>query len=266
MRDFCKGQIAHYKVPRYVRFERSIADDGDRQAAEVRDAQGDDRGAGREGRADGLSSPSLRTRRPRAHNRSVLKEGVAMTRRNTSTPARARLGVALGLLGAVCIASAQGNVDQKLAMRYGGVLALECGDYLQPQLLYPGDSLLVRVGGKPVLTGRNVRGRSHLLRRHAAAGIRDRADERGRARRKAGLRPLSQRVGPLRDRRGLAQGHGRGAECAQGKAGAPLRPEPQRGAGSEAAGGRSTPACCSGTRSSSGPTFRRSVPCASEAG
>ncbi len=80
-----------------------------------------------------------------------------MTRRNTSTPARARLGVALGLLGAVCIASAQGNVDQKLAMRYGGVLALECGDYLQPQLLYPGDSLLVRVGGKPVLTGRNVR-------------------------------------------------------------------------------------------------------------
>jgi hypothetical protein len=35
VRDFCRGQIAHYKVPRYVRIvERSAH--GDRQGAEVR--------------------------------------------------------------------------------------------------------------------------------------------------------------------------------------------------------------------------------------
>lgn len=71
--------------------------------------------------------------------------------------ATSTLGVALGLLGAASMACAQGNVDQKLVQRYGGVLAPECGNYLLPQLLYPGDSLVVRNGGKPVLTGRNVR-------------------------------------------------------------------------------------------------------------
>ena len=67
------------------------------------------------------------------------------------------LGVALGLLGAVSVACAQGSVEQKLVQRYGGALAPECGNYLLPQLLYLGDSLVVRNGGKPVLTGRNVR-------------------------------------------------------------------------------------------------------------
>jgi hypothetical protein len=41
--------------------------------------------------------------------------------------------------------------------RYGGVLAPECANYLLPQLLYLGDSLVVRSDGKPVLTGRNVK-------------------------------------------------------------------------------------------------------------
>lgn len=75
----------------------------------------------------------------------------------TARSMRRRLCVALGLLGAVSAAGALANVDQKLAQRYGGVLAPECGDYLSPQLLYPGDSLVVRDGGKPVLTGRNVK-------------------------------------------------------------------------------------------------------------
>ena len=74
-----------------------------------------------------------------------------------ASAAPGRLVVALGLLGASSVASAQGNVDQKLAMRYGGVLAPECANYLLPQLLYPGDSLVVRVGGKAVVTGRNVK-------------------------------------------------------------------------------------------------------------
>jgi len=33
------------------------------------------------------------------------------------------------------------------------ILAPDCGNYLLPQLLYPGDSLVVREGGKPLLTG-----------------------------------------------------------------------------------------------------------------
>ena len=67
------------------------------------------------------------------------------------------------LLGAVlllCTAPAtwaQGKVDDKLMQRYGGVLAPECGNYLLPQLLYLGDSLVVQDGGKAMLTGRNVK-------------------------------------------------------------------------------------------------------------
>ena len=56
--DFCKGQIAHYKVPRYVKFVDSVPDDGDRQDPEVRDAQGDDRGAGAVGTEDGVIARS----------------------------------------------------------------------------------------------------------------------------------------------------------------------------------------------------------------
>jgi hypothetical protein len=67
------------------------------------------------------------------------------------------VGVTLALLCTAAPAFAQGKIDQKLAQRYGGVLAPECGSYLLPQLLYPGDSLVVRNGGKPLLTGRNVK-------------------------------------------------------------------------------------------------------------
>jgi len=75
----------------------------------------------------------------------------------TASPARGLLGVAVGLLGAASVAGAQVGVDQGLMQRYGGVLAPECGNYLLPQLLYLGDSLVVRNGGKPVLTGRHVK-------------------------------------------------------------------------------------------------------------
>jgi hypothetical protein len=54
-------------------------------------------------------------------------------------------------------ASAQGRTDDNTLLRYGGALAPECGNYLLPQLLYLGDSLVVREGGKAVLTGLNVK-------------------------------------------------------------------------------------------------------------
>ena len=38
MRDFCQGQIAHYKIPRYVELRRRVPDDGHRQDPEVPDA------------------------------------------------------------------------------------------------------------------------------------------------------------------------------------------------------------------------------------
>ena len=67
------------------------------------------------------------------------------------------VGVTLSLLCAAAPGWAQGKVDAKLAQRYGGVLAPDCSNYLLPQLLFPGDSLAVRDGGKAVLTGRNVK-------------------------------------------------------------------------------------------------------------
>jgi Inhibitor of vertebrate lysozyme (Ivy) len=67
------------------------------------------------------------------------------------------LGAALLLLCTAPAIWAQGKVDDKLMQRYGGVLAPECGNYLLPQLLYLGDSLVVREGGKAMLTGRNVK-------------------------------------------------------------------------------------------------------------
>lgn len=68
--------------------------------------------------------------------------------------ALAAIGVALiGAAGAQTLTPAQ----QQLMQRYGGVLAPDCSNYLQPQLLFLGDSLVVRNGGKAVLTGRNVK-------------------------------------------------------------------------------------------------------------
>lgn len=54
-------------------------------------------------------------------------------------------------------AVAQGKIDQKLLMRYGGVLAPNCGNYLLPMLKYLGETLVVQDGGKAILTGRNVK-------------------------------------------------------------------------------------------------------------
>ena len=67
-------------------------------------------------------------------------------------------GVTLALLCAGAPAWSQGKIDTRpLPQRYGGVLAPDCSNYLLPQLLYPGDSLVVRDAGKAVLTGRNVK-------------------------------------------------------------------------------------------------------------
>lgn len=72
-----------------------------------------------------------------------------------------------GILGAACLsiacvapaALAQAKIDRALNMRYGGVLALDCSGktYPFPMLQYLGDSLVVQDGGKPVLTGRNLK-------------------------------------------------------------------------------------------------------------
>ena len=52
---FCRASIAHYKVPRYVRFVEFVPDDGHRKGAKIFDAQGDDGGIGPGRRKDGLS-------------------------------------------------------------------------------------------------------------------------------------------------------------------------------------------------------------------
>ena len=38
VREYCQGKIAHYKIPRYVRFTSRLPDDDHRQGAEVQDA------------------------------------------------------------------------------------------------------------------------------------------------------------------------------------------------------------------------------------
>lgn len=70
----------------------------------------------------------------------------------------ALIGVASALtLAPAQHARAQGKIDQKLMMIYGGVLAPDCSNYMLPQLKYLGDSLVVQDGGKAVLTGKNVK-------------------------------------------------------------------------------------------------------------
>ena len=66
-------------------------------------------------------------------------------------------GAALALLCAAPAAWAQGKAENTLMMRYGGVLAPDCSNYMLPQLKYLGDSLVVQDGGKAILTGRNVK-------------------------------------------------------------------------------------------------------------
>ena len=42
-REFCRGKIAHYKVPRYVHVRRRVPDDRHRQGPEVQAARAGDR-------------------------------------------------------------------------------------------------------------------------------------------------------------------------------------------------------------------------------
>ena len=43
VRDFCRGRLAHFKVPRYVMLRRRVPDDDHRQGPEVQDARRLDR-------------------------------------------------------------------------------------------------------------------------------------------------------------------------------------------------------------------------------
>jgi hypothetical protein len=75
-----------------------------------------------------------------------------------ATPASRRAAVvAVGAALAASAACSQGKAERDLMMRWGGVLAPDCGNYLLPQLKYLGDSLVVQDRGKPILTGRDVR-------------------------------------------------------------------------------------------------------------
>ena len=55
IREFCKGQIAHYKIPRYIEFVDAFPDDHHRQDPEVRDARADHRQARAQGAEDGVT-------------------------------------------------------------------------------------------------------------------------------------------------------------------------------------------------------------------
>ena len=50
LREFCRGQIATYKIPRYIRFTTEFPTDRHRQDSEVQDARDLDRRARREPR------------------------------------------------------------------------------------------------------------------------------------------------------------------------------------------------------------------------
>ena len=53
LREFCTGQIAHFKIPRYLRITTGVPDDGHRQGAEVQDA----------GHLDHRARPGIRRQR-----------------------------------------------------------------------------------------------------------------------------------------------------------------------------------------------------------
>ena len=59
LREFCRGQIAHYKIPRYFKFVDALPDDRHRQGPEVQDA----RAGGR--RSSGSTEPRRSLRRSR---------------------------------------------------------------------------------------------------------------------------------------------------------------------------------------------------------
>ena len=65
--------------------------------------------------------------------------------------------VALALFATSSVAWAQSKSEIQRMQPWLGVLAPDCSNYMLPQLLNLGDSLVVRDGGKAVLTGRNVK-------------------------------------------------------------------------------------------------------------
>ena len=77
--------------------------------------------------------------------------------RVTTRARRRRLLVGVSVALAASAAGGQGNAARDPMMRWGGVLAPDCGNYLLPQLKYLGDSLVVQDRGKPILTGRDVK-------------------------------------------------------------------------------------------------------------
>ena len=56
IRDFCQGQIAHYKIPRYHQVRGRLPDDRDGQNPEIPDARADGARTGRRGRKDRVNS------------------------------------------------------------------------------------------------------------------------------------------------------------------------------------------------------------------
>jgi fatty-acyl-CoA synthase len=72
IRAFCEGRIAHYKVPRYVKFRRRVPDDRHRQDPEIRDARADDRGTGGERRKDCVGRGKPGREHPRRSPRCYL--------------------------------------------------------------------------------------------------------------------------------------------------------------------------------------------------
>ena len=85
VRAFCQGQIAHYKIPRYVEFVERIPDDGHRQDPEIPDAR---RGRGEarvEGGEDGVS---LATSAVRSDDRPTAGRAMAGLRPGHPTPSR----------------------------------------------------------------------------------------------------------------------------------------------------------------------------------
>ena len=75
IRDYCRGKIAHYKIPRYVQLRRRLSHDGHRQGPEVPDARRERDGAGSgEGRRhqDGVDGSSF-PQPERAHQRQRVR-------------------------------------------------------------------------------------------------------------------------------------------------------------------------------------------------
>ncbi len=56
IREYCRGQIATYKIPRYVRLVGRVSDDGHGEGSEIQDARDLDRGTGTRIAEDGVKT------------------------------------------------------------------------------------------------------------------------------------------------------------------------------------------------------------------